>query len=182
MNKIVIGDKTFVPYIKEDEILAAVKKTAQELNDYYKDATFENAPVFVSILNGAYMFTSDLMKEINFPCELSFIKVASYESTCSTGKMSELIGFKNSLEGRDVIVIDDIIDTGLTMKSICENIQKMLPNSLKIVGFIHKPHAAKCELNVDFTSIVMKDNAFIIGYGLDYNEKARNLRDIYILD
>lgn len=183
MDNVIVNGRKFVPYISNDEILRAVHKGAELINDCYKDiASQDNAPIFISILSGAYMYTADLMKEINFNCELYFIKVSSYDGLLSTNKMSEIIGLTHSIKDRDVIVLDDIIDTGFTMKSICENLALKEPRSIRVGALIYKPHTCMKELNVDFPCIVMNDNAFIVGYGLDYNERGRNFKDIYILD
>lgn len=182
MRNVVILGKKFVPYINEDIIQEAICKSAEEINECYKDATVEDAPIFVSILNGAFMYTSDLMKKLTFPCELSFIKVSSYNGTESSGKVVEVIGMNRSIEGRDVILIDDIVDSGLTMMRLKEIFEKEKPRSIKIAVFMYKDQTCCKELKVDFPSIIMKDDAFIIGYGLDYNEIGRNLRDIYILE
>ena len=182
MNKIVVGDRKFSPFISSIEIEKAVKSSAKKINAHYNNDKGEHAPVFISILNGAFMYTSDLMKEIDFECEIEFIKVSSYQSTESTGKLKTLIGLKGSIEGKDVIVLDDIVDTGFTMKAICKTLSGMNPRSIKIGAFIFKPNCCDKEVIVDFPCVTMTDNAFIIGYGLDYDEKGRNLKDIYILD
>ena len=182
MNKIVVEDRIFTPYISSIEIEKAVKSSAEKINRYYSENRGDKVPVFISILNGAFMYTSDLLKEVDFECEIEFIKVSSYQNTQSTGTLKSLIGLKNPIEGRDIIVLDDIVDSGLTMKAICTSLSEMNPSSIKIGAFIYKPDSCLNDVVVDFPSIIMKEDIFIIGYGLDYNEKGRNLKDIYILD
>lgn len=182
MRNVIIWGKKFVPYIDNDTIQKAVRENAAVINKCYEGVTEENAPLFISILNGAFMYTSDLMKEINFPCELQFVKVASYMDNNSTGKVTEVMGLSRSLEGRDVIIIDDIIDTGLTMKSLCEKFALEKPKSLRVGAFIYKSGTCCKGVNVDFPCITLKESAFIVGYGLDYNGIGRNLKDIWVLN
>lgn len=181
MRNVIIWGKKFVPYIENDTIQKAVRENAALINKWYEGATEENAPVFISILNGAFMYTSDLMKELNFPCELHFVKVTSYVGDNSTGKVTEVIGLNCSLEGRDVIIIDDIIDTGLTMKTLCEKLALEKPKSLRVGAFIYKSGTCCADLKVDFPCITLKESAFIVGYGLDYNGLGRNYKDIWVL-
>lgn len=181
MQNVIIWGKKFVPYIDNDTIQEAVRRNASAINECYKGATEENAPVFISILNGAFMFTSDLMKELNFPCELHFVKLSSYVDENSTGKITELIGINCSLEGRDVIIIDDIIDTGLTMKSLCDKFALQNPKSIRVGAFIYKSGTCCSNLKVDFPCITLSKSAFIVGYGLDYNGLGRNYKDIWVL-
>lgn len=182
MKNVVIWGKKFVPYINNDIINEAVCRSAAEINEYYKNATEENAPILISVLNGAFMYTSDLMKELNFPCEVSFIKVSSYKGDSSTGKVKEIIGLTKSIEGRDIILLDDIVDSGLTMKVLCEELRLLNPRSIKIAAFIFKSHTCDAAVKVDFPCITMTDSAFIVGHGFDFNEIGRNLKDIYILE
>lgn len=181
MRNIIIWGKKFVPYIDNNTIQGAIRKNATAINECYKGATEESAPVFVSILNGAFMYTSDLMKELDFPCELQFVKVTSYMGNNSTGKITEVIGLNGSLEGRDVIIIDDIIDTGLTMKSLCEQFAQQKPKSLRVGAFIYKSGTCCENVKVDFPCITLKESAFIVGYGLDYNGIGRNYKDVWVL-
>lgn len=182
MGNIIIWGKKFVPYINNDTISEAVRRSAAVLNEHYKEATEEDAPLFVSILNGAFMYTSDLMKELNFPCQLTFVKVTSYRGENSTGKVTELIGMNQSVEGRDIILMDDIVDSGLTMQSLCEEFSRRKARSVKVAAFIYKSHTCAKTVKVDFPCITMTDSAFIVGYGLDFNGIGRNLKDIYILE
>lgn len=182
MKNVVIWGKKFVPYINNDTINEAVRKSAAEINEYYKNAKEDDAPILISILNGAFMYTSDLMKELNFPCEVSFVKVSSYKGASSTGQVKEIIGLTKSIEGRDVVVLDDIVDSGLTMKLICEELRLLKPRSIKIGAFVYKSHTCDPSVKVDFPCITMTDSAFIVGRGFDYNEIGRNLKEIYILE
>lgn len=183
MNNITIDTLNFVPYIKSEEVLKSIKKSSEKINNLYKDiATKENHPIFISILNGAFMYTSDLMKEINFSCEIEFIKVSSYHKTESKGGIESIIGLKSNIENRDIIILDDIIDSGLTMKTIVETFAKQSPRSIRIGALIFKPGNCKMDLKVDFPCITMEESNFIVGYGLDYQGIGRNLKDIYILE
>lgn len=181
-KKVVIWGKTFVPYISNARITKAISDSAAKINEYYKDAEDESAPIFISILNGAFMYTADLLREITVPCEVSFVKVASYKGEYSTGSVTELIGINHSIKGRDVIIMDDIVDTGYTMKELCKRFAEMEARSIKVAALIYKKHTCCSEVKVDFPCITMTDSAFIVGYGLDYNEIGRNLKEIYILE
>lgn len=180
MKEITLKDKTFELYIKEQDISTCVKKCAEKMNSYYKN--YNEPIVFVSILNGAAFFTVDLLKELDFVCECEFVKFCSYQnSLSSSGVVKEMIGFKNPLEGRNVVIIDDIVDTGITMKYLKDLVIKMNPKSLSTAAFIVKPKSLIVDIEVDFCALEMLDSPFIVGYGLDYQELGRNLRDIYIL-
>ncbi len=183
MERVKAWDKFFVPNISSETIEKSVKECAKLINSRYDGATNESAPIFVSILNGAFMFTSDLLKEITFPCKLSFIKVSSYDGLQSEGKLKEIIGINSDdVEGRDVIIVDDIIDTGLTMLEIKRQIMALGAKSVAVTAFLYKSNAAASELVLDFPCIITDKNEFVIGYGLDYNEIGRNLKEIYILE
>lgn len=174
MNTIQIKDKTFSLSITEAEIQKAVKKVGDDIN---RDLIDKN-PLFICVLNGAFMFAADLMKTVNLPCEITFIKLSSYEGLYSTGAVKEMIGLNESVVGRNVVVIEDIVDTGLTMERILASLQAKGANEIRIATFLQKPDALQRDIKIDY--IAMKiPNDFIVGYGLDYDGYGRNLKEIY---
>ncbi len=176
MATIKVIDKEFEVTIPEETILKAIDRIAGEINRDMKDKN----PLFVCVLNGAFMFAADLMKRITVPCEISFVKVASYKGTSTTGAVKQLIGFNEQVEGRTVIVLEDIVDTGNTMEMIIADIRGHKPAEVKIATMLFKPEAYTKSIPVDYVGLDIP-NEFIIGYGLDYNGQARNLKDIYTL-
>lgn len=171
-----IKDKAFSIYIPHNEILERVKVLAKAINQDYKG----RSPLFISILNGAFMFTSDLMKEIDLPCELSFAKLSSYEFTSSTGRVSELVGIKEELNGRHVVVIEDIVDSGNTIVHIEDILNKKGVGSYAIATLLFKPEALQHKVNVRYIGFSIP-KTFVVGYGLDYDGYGRNLKDLYQL-
>ena len=171
-----IIDKDFDIYINEESIQKKVKEIGAEINEEYKGQT----PLFVAILNGSFMFAGDLMKSIEIPCEISFVKVSSYQNTESTGQINELVGMKESTSGRHIVILEDIIDSGYTMEWIMEFFKNSDAKSIEIATLLHKPEAAKKEFHIKFKGFEIP-NKFVVGYGLDYNGRGRNLRDIYQL-
>lgn len=135
-------------------------------------------PLFISVLNGSFMFTADLMKHLTMPCEVSFVKLASYEGTSSTGKVKELVGLGDDITGRTVVIVEDIVDTGLTMKQLVETLRARGPKDIKIATLLVKPDKLKVELDINYVAMNIP-NDFIVGYGLDYDGLGRNYRDIY---
>lgn len=176
MNKVKVLDKTFEEKIPHAKIQEAVARIAADLDR----ELMENDPIFLAVLNGAFIFASDLFKMLQMPCSISFVKMASYEGDQSSGKVKELIGLTDDLEGRDVVIIEDIIDSGLTMKSLLATLKLKKPKSIKIATLLFKPDAFKGEYSIDHIGISIP-NDFIVGYGLDYNGHGRNLRNIYTL-
>ena len=175
MEKLVrLNDKTFRLYKSESEILAAVRNVAHQINDDY----IGKRPLLIPILNGSFMFASDLIKELMLDCELSFIKASSYSGTSSTGKIMSLIGLSEDIENRHVILIEDIVDTGHTLAKILPVLHEKKPASLKIASLLLKPHSLQTKIDVDYVGMEIP-NEFIVGYGLDYDGLGRNLRDIY---
>lgn len=166
--------KTFEPYISESQIQEAINQLAIELKSEYQN----KKPLFVGVLNGSFMFMSDLMKALDFDLEMSFVKFSSYEGTESTGTVNELIGFNQDLKGRDVVVVEDIVDTGNTLGKIRDSLKSKEVNSLKIVTLLLKPEVFKNKYPVDYVGIEIP-NHFVVGYGLDYDELGRNLKEIY---
>ena len=174
MSIIQVKDKKFKPYLSVQEIDKAVKKVADKLNN---DFNGEDV-LFISILNGSFMFASDLLKKINLNCEISFVKIASYSGTKSTGKVKKLIGLMQSLEGRNVVIIEDIIDTGNTLDKLLPTLIAEKPKSLKLCTLLFKPEAFKANFKIDYIGLEIP-NKFILGYGLDYGQLGRNLANIY---
>jgi hypoxanthine phosphoribosyltransferase len=174
MDSIQIKDKQFTLSIPECEILTAVKKVALQINSDLKGTN----PLFICVLNGAFMFASDLMKEIDFPCEITFIKLSSYEGLYTSGSVKEIIGLNESVVGRNVVVVEDIVDTGITMERILESLIAKGAKDIHVATFLQKPDALQRNIKIDY--IAMKiPNDFIVGYGLDYDGYGRNLKNIY---
>ena len=176
MKQVTIEDKTFGIYIQDHDIQQAIQTIANEMNVLYAD----KKPIFISVLNGAFMFTSDLLKKIEVPCELSFIKLSSYSGTTSTGTVKEIVGLQEEIADRDVIVIEDIIDTGITMQKIISQLELKNPTSIRIATLLLKPESVKVPIKPDFVCFSIPDK-FVVGYGLDLNGIGRNLPDIYQL-
>jgi hypoxanthine phosphoribosyltransferase len=176
MKQVQLHDKIFELFIAEDRINDAIEAVAEKMNS---DLSGKN-PLFISVLNGAFMFTSDLMKKLSFNCTLTFLKLASYWGTASTGEVKKLIGLNEIIEGRTVVVIEDIIDTGITLDHIMQQLSELKPAELRVATFLLKPDAFHGRFKPDYVGIEVP-NDFIVGYGLDYNGLGRNLRDIYVL-
>ena len=176
MKSIKIKDKEFVPMISEAEIKERVKAVAQQIS---KDMEGKN-PLLLAVLNGSFVFAADLMREITIPCEISFVKLASYQGTTSTGKVKEVIGINEDLSGRTIIIVEDIVESGLTMKRMIESIGTRNPESVNICTLLLKPDRLKTDLDIKYVAFSIP-NDFILGYGLDYDQQARGLKDIYVL-
>ena len=174
MSIIKVKDKTFKTFIPEDEIQRRVKAVAEKIN---KALDGQN-PLFLAVLNGSFMFAADLMRYITIPCEISFVKLASYQGTTSTGRVKEIIGINEELQGRTVVIVEDIVDTGKTMKRMLESLGTRNPDSLHICTLLVKPNKLEENLNIEYAAMEIP-NDFIVGYGLDYDQQGRNLRDIY---
>ena len=176
MSIVKIHDKTFKISYPEEDILKKVKAVADRLN---KDMAGKN-PLFLAVLNGSFIFAADLMRMITIPCEISFVKLASYQGTMSTGKIKEVIGINEDLSGRTVVIVEDIVESGLTMKRMLESLGTRNPAAIHICTLLLKPDKLKVDLNVEYAAMEIP-NDFIVGYGLDYDQQGRNLRDIYTL-
>lgn len=174
MEEINIHGKTFIPYIAFEEIEHSIKQIANTIYQEYK----EERPVFIGVLNGVVMFFSDFLKQYPGECEISFLKVASYEGTESTGEVKVIMDIPEDLTHRHVIILEDIIDTGNTLEKLYDLIHKQPVKSVKIVTLLFKPEAYKKDLNIDYIGMSIPDK-FVVGYGLDYNGLGRNLPDIY---
>ncbi len=176
MDPIKIHDKKFRISYPEAEILKHVKAVADRINKDMKDKN----PLFLAVLNGSFVFAADLMRMITVPCEISFVKLASYQGTMSTGKIKEVIGINEDLSGRTVIILEDIVESGLTMKRMIDSLGTRNPESIHICTLLLKPEKLTVDLNIEYAAMEIP-NDFIVGYGLDYNQQGRNLRDIYTL-
>ncbi|MBP3614487.1 MAG: hypoxanthine phosphoribosyltransferase [Bacteroidaceae bacterium] len=174
MQTIELLGKKFVTSIPREEIEREVKRVAGEINNDYKG----KRPLLLGVLNGAFMFAADLMRNLDIECEISFVKMSSYQGTITTGAVREVIGLNESIEGRDVIVIEDIVDTGLTMQRMLEQLSAHNPSSINIASLFLKPARLKVPVDVKYSAFTISDR-FIVGYGLDYDGLGRNLPDIY---
>lgn len=174
MSRVTIKDKTFETSIPEAEIQKRVKAVADRINIDFKG----RRPILLSVLNGSFIFAADLMRYLTIECEISFVKVASYAGTTSTGTVKKLIGVNADLKGRDVIIVEDIVDTGVTMKNMLSMLSDYEPASLHICTLLVKPEKLTAPLNIEYCALEIP-NDFIVGYGLDYDQLGRNLRDIY---
>jgi hypoxanthine phosphoribosyltransferase len=171
-----LHDKQFVPFISAQEIDFAIAKIAALVEDDFADET----PIFIGVLNGAFMVVSDFMKHYKSPCEVSFIKMASYEGTTSTNDVKQLIGLDQDLTGRTVVIIEDIVDTGNTLVALKELFKKQNVAHFKVATLFFKPEALKNDIKIDYVGIRIP-NKFIVGFGLDYDGLGRNLPEIYQL-
>ena len=176
MKTVKIKDKEFVPMISEEEIKRRVKELAAQIS---KDMAGKN-PLLLAVLNGSFVFAADLMREITIESEISFVKLASYQGTTSTGTVKEVIGINENLSGRTVIIVEDIVESGLTMKRMIESLGTRNPASVHICTLLLKPDCLKVDLDIEYAAFSIP-NDFIIGYGLDYDQQARNFKDIYVL-
>ncbi|MCR5470637.1 MAG: hypoxanthine phosphoribosyltransferase [Prevotella sp.] len=176
MGKVKIIDKTFRTFISEADIKKRVKELAAQIS---KDMADKN-PLLLSVLNGSFIFAADLMREMTIPCEISFVKLASYQGTISTGKIKEVIGINEDLTGRTVIIVEDIVDTGATMKNMMESLGTRNPESIHICTLCVKPDKLKEPLDIAYAAFSIP-NDFIVGYGLDYDQQGRQLKEIYTL-
>ncbi len=176
MSIIQIHDKQFVTYLSADQINVEVKRLGVSINHDYQGKT----PIFIAILNGSFMFASDLFKELTVNAEVCFIKLASYQGIKSTGQVVTSIGLDQSLKDRDVILIEDIVDTGKTLHDFLPQIVAMSPASIKVATLLYKPDALKYPLKLDYVGFEVP-NKFLLGYGLDYDGLGRNLNEIFQL-
>ena len=176
MQTILVKDKSFSLFISEKEILKEVKRIATQINKDYAG----KEPVFLAVLNGSFIFASDLMKEVHLPCEISFVKLASYQGVNTTGQIREVIGLNVDLTDRPVIIVEDIVDTGLTMAHMLDVLKQQNPASIDICTLLLKPGKLQVDLDIKYCCREIP-NDFIVGYGLDYDGYGRNTRDIYTL-
>ena len=169
-----LHDLVFEPYVSEEEINEAINKIADKLNADYKD----ERPVFLSVLNGSFMFSSEIMKKYKGECDIQFVKLGSYEGTESTGDVKTLIGLTKSLAGKKVVILEDIVDTGGTLKELDQILNEKNVADYKVATLFHKPSMYREKFKLDYTGIEIP-NEFIVGYGLDYDGLGRNLTSVY---
>lgn len=171
---ITIRDKQFDLFIEQEVIEQAIKRVAWQMN---AELAGRN-PIFLAVLNGAFMFAGELMKEVSIPSEITFVRLASYQGTATTHRVQEVLGLNESIRGRIVVIVEDIVDSGNTMISLLKELEKHAPEEVKIATLLFKPAALKQELHLDYVALEIS-NDFIVGYGLDYDGYGRNLKDIY---
>ena len=176
MQEIHVHDKIFVPYLSQAEIEAAVKKIAEAISADYAD----KYPLFIAILNGSFMFASELFKWLAIPAEICFIKLASYKGTTSSGHIITSIGLDTEVKDRHVIILEDILDTGKTLSQFLPQLYNQHPASLKIAALLHKPSATVYDVPLDYNGFKIPDK-FVVGFGLDYNGLGRNIPAVYQL-
>lgn len=173
-NSIKVHDKTFSPFISEAQLTERINEIASEVEERFGEKT----PLFVSILNGAFMFAAELFKHFTFDCNITFVKIASYSGTESTGYVDSIIGLNESLEDRHVVILEDIVDTGRTLAALLPELRSLGPASLSVVTMVSKTEAREVEVPVDIIGFEIP-NVFIVGFGLDYDGLGRNLPAIY---
>ncbi len=161
-----------------EEIDSAVAVVAEKINNDMKDV---DTPIFLSVLNGSFMFTADLVRKLDIQCDVAFIKLASYEGTESTGKVKQIMGLTKSVAGKTVVIVEDIVETGNTIEEMVNILKKEGAAEIKICTLLFKPKAYKKDINIDYVALHIP-NDFIVGYGLDYNHLGRQYKDIYVLD
>lgn len=174
MEKVKVSDREFTISLPEAQIMKRVSEVAAQINQDLKG----ERPLFLAVLNGSFIFAADLLRGIDLDCEITFVRLASYEGTASTGKVKQLLGLKENIEGRTVIIVEDIIDSGLTMQELLKLLQKENPKDIRIAALLVKPGNLKVNLDIPYCCFKIP-NDFIVGYGLDYNGEGRNLRSIY---
>lgn len=174
MDTVKIHDKQFKLSIPNSDIMTVIDRVAKEITADMQGTQ----PLFICILNGSFIFAADLLKEIKLPCEVSFVKMASYEGTETSGDIKELIGFGEDIKGRDIIIVEDIVDSGNTMEKVVQRLREYEVKSMKIATLFYKPAAYKKDIPLSYVGLEIP-NDFIVGYGLDYDGLGRNLKDIY---
>ena len=176
MKRIQLTDKIFELSIPFDNINQAIDSIAVKMNKELKDKN----PLFICVLNGSFMFAADLMKKLTINCQISFVKLSSYDGLKTTGKIKSLIGLDEDLKRRTIVILEDIVDTGITINNMVNQLKEMQPEKIKIASLFYKPEA--CQINIDLDYVGLNiPNDFVVGYGLDYNGYGRNLRDLYSL-
>jgi hypoxanthine phosphoribosyltransferase len=176
MGIVKIKDKSFKVSIPEAEIKSRVKAVAEQIN---KDLAGKN-PLFLCVLNGSFIFAADLYREITIPSNISFVKLASYQGTISTGKVQEVIGLNEDISGRTIVIVEDIVDTGRTMRQMIESLGTRNPESVHICALFVKPDKLEEPIDVEYAAFSIPDD-FIVGYGLDYDQDGRGLKDVYTI-
>lgn len=174
MDKVKIKNKEFEKCISQEEIEAAISKVAKQMETELSDSD----PLFVAILNGSFMFVSELMKRVNIPSELTFIKLSSYEGVNTTGNIKRVLGLSENIENRTIVILEDIVDTGNTIDHILRELSEQKPKEIKVATLLFKPEALQKDIKLDYVALEIPSD-FIVGYGLDYDGYGRNLPDIY---
>ena len=174
MSTVQVHDKKFKISLPSEKIQTSITEMADKINSDLKGEEI----IFIGILNGSFMFAADLLKQITLDCNITFLKLASYQGTTSSGKVKRLIGINENIENKTVVILEDIIDTGITMESILKQLRGYEPKSIKIATLLYKPDAFLKDFKIDYIGLSIP-NEFIVGYGLDYNGYGRNLKDIY---
>ena len=177
IERIKLLDRQFKTMIPAEEIDKAVQRVADQLNERYEGKT----PIFLGVLSGAFLFLSDLVRKTTFDSRLAFVKISSYEGTESTGQVKQQFGVDFDIEGRDIIIVEDIVETGHSMNYLLDHLRRKNPASISICTLFFKPDKFLYEYKVDYVALSI-GNEFIVGYGLDYNQLGRNLKDIYVVD
>lgn len=176
MDVVKIKDKSFKIFLTEEQVLRRVQEVAAQISR----ELVGKKPLLIVVLNGAFIFAADLMRRLSLSCEISFVRMSSYAGTSSTGHVKQLIGLKEDIEGRDIIIVEDIVDSGLTMKELLAILSARHPREIRIASLLVKPDNLKADLSIDYCCFNIP-NDFIVGYGLDYEGEGRNLRSIYVI-
>ena len=176
-NKITLNDKSFRVLIPAEDIDKAVSRVAEQLNERYEGRT----PIFLGVLSGSFHFLSDLVRKVDFESQVTFVKLSSYNGTESTGNVTQQLGIDIDIEGRDIIIVEDIVETGHSMTYLLDYLSAKRPASVAICTLFFKPDKFLYNYKIDYTALSI-GNEFIVGYGLDYNQLGRNLKDIYVID
>jgi len=177
MRTISLHNKQFKSHISDEAIEAAILNVSNQINRDYKG----KMPLFLGILNGSFLFVADLMRKIDLECEISFLKISSYSGTSTTGTIKELVGLNEDVSGRDLIILEDIVDTGITIDSIFKSLLGMGANSIEVATLLFKPDSYQMDYPIKYAALEV-GNEFLVGYGLDYDGLGRNLKDIYIIN
>jgi len=177
-ERLIIGNDEFIPLLSEEQIQNRIKELAIQISNEYA----KTIPVFIGVLNGSFLFMSDLIRYLNINCEIDFFKLSSYgDAKISTGNVTLLKELNCEVNDRDIIIVEDIVDTGLSIKYIEELFEEKRPSSMKVISLLVKPGSLKYDVKIDYIGFKIPDK-FVIGYGLDYAQKYRNLRGIYVLN
>ena len=175
-EKVTVNGKDFIVYLTKEEIIGRTWDLGQQLTNDYKGKT----PIILSVLNGSFIFTADLVRHIELPLKIEFVRLSSYEGTSSSGRITEVLGLKTDLKDQDIIIVEDIVDTGLTLSNFIKTVKSKNPNSVRVVSLLRKPDAITFPIDIDYVGFDIP-NDFVLGYGLDYDEVGRELPQIYKL-
>lgn len=178
MARIKLHDKYFIPSLPNEEIEKAIEAVAEKICNDYRD---QEHPIFLSVLNGSFMFTASLMKYLDIQAEVSFIKMSSYDGTQSTGCVKQLLGLNKNIKGKNVLIVEDIVDTGNTIVELVQLLKEAGAADIKVCTLLIKPESYNKDIKIDYPALSIP-NDFIVGFGLDYDELGRQYKDIYVLD